>query len=82
MALPTWTINQISNNLSRSNLEWSGSAITYGFPPKRPPGRPGKRALVSRHSMRFKRPQRGWRFFKRYFALAVKLPKLWGRWNL
>ena len=26
--------------------------------------------------------KRGLRFFKRYFALAVRLPKLWGRWNL
>ena len=26
--------------------------------------------------------KRGLRFFKRYFALTVRLPKLWGRWKL
>lgn len=32
MSHPNWSINQISNNLSRTNLEWSGSTITFGFP--------------------------------------------------
>ncbi|MFN0194736.1 MAG: M10 family metallopeptidase [Aestuariivirga sp.] len=36
MALPIWSISQISNNLSRSNLEWTTPAITFGFPTQAP----------------------------------------------
>jgi serralysin len=36
MALPIWSISQISSNLSRSNLQWTTPTITYGFPTTAP----------------------------------------------
>ena len=32
MALPVWTNQHIVNNLTRADLQWSGSVITFGFP--------------------------------------------------
>ncbi len=36
MALPVWTINQISSNLSRPNQRWTTDRIEYGFPTSPP----------------------------------------------
>ncbi len=36
MALPIWNLTQISNNLSRTNLQWTTPNITFGFPTSTP----------------------------------------------
>ena len=36
MAPPTWSLDRISDNLSRTDLEWNTPVITFGFPTTAP----------------------------------------------